>query len=79
MGCTPGKRVFSEAIYGKAPRYVSRERLELMPNREYELLMERLSGTRGRCTDFLVFADIVATINFKRTNDAHVWMGIRFQ
>jgi hypothetical protein len=78
MGCTPGKRVFS-AIYGKAPRYVSRKRLELTPDREYELLMERLSDTLGRCTDFFVFADIVATINFKRTNDAHGWIGIRFQ
>jgi hypothetical protein len=50
-----------------------------MPDREYELLMARLSGTRGRCTDFFVFAEIVATINFKRTNDAHGWMGSRFQ
>lgn len=71
--------VFSDAIYGKAPRYVSRERLRLMLDHEYELLMERLSGTRGECTNFFVFADTVATINFKGTNEAHGWMGIRFQ
>jgi hypothetical protein len=36
--------VFSDAIYGKAPRYVSRERLNLMLDHEYELLIARLSG-----------------------------------
>jgi hypothetical protein len=71
--------VFSDAIYGKAPRYVSRERLKLMLDHEYDLLMERLSGTRGERTNFFVFADTVTTINFKGTNEAHGWMGIRFQ
>jgi hypothetical protein len=52
--------VFSDAIYGNAPRYVSRERLTLMLDHEYELLMDRLSGTRGECTNFFVFADTVA-------------------
>lgn len=70
---------FSDAIYGKAPRYVSRERLGLMLDHEYELLLERLAGTRGDRTSFFVFADTVATKGFKGTNDAHGWMGIRFQ
>jgi hypothetical protein len=70
---------FSDAIYGKAPRYVSRERLTTMLNHEYSLLEERLAGTRGNRTAFFVFADTVATRSFKGDNDAHGWMGIRFQ
>jgi len=71
--------VFSDAIYGKAPRYVSRERLRLMLDHEYQLLLERLAATRGKETTFFVFADTVATKNFKGNNEAHGWMGIRFQ
>src|SRR5471032_1937302 len=71
--------VFSDAIYGKAPRYVSRERLKLMLDHEYELLVERLSATRGDRTNFFVFADTVATSNYKGTNEAHGWLGFRFQ
>ena len=70
---------FSDAIYGKAPRYVSRERLGLMLDHEYQLLIERLAGQRGDRTTFFVFADTVAARNFKGTNEAHGWMGIRFQ
>ena len=71
--------VFSDAIYGKAPRYVSRERLSTMLDHEYLLLQERLAEARGSRTSFFVFADTVATRNFKGDNDAHGWMGIRFQ
>ena len=38
---------FSDAIYGKAPRYVSRERLHTMLGHEYDLLAERLRAARG--------------------------------
>jgi hypothetical protein len=70
---------FSDAIYGKAPRYVSRERLALMLDHEYQLLIERLADKRGDRTTFFVFADTVATKSYKGNNDAHGWMGIRFQ
>jgi hypothetical protein len=70
---------FSDAIYGKAPRYVSRERLNLMLDHEFNLLIERLAKSRGGNSTFFVFADTVATINFKGDNEAHGWMGIRFQ
>jgi len=70
---------FSDAIYGKAPRYVSRERLEKMLDHEYGLLLERLSSSRGDRTNFFVFADTVSTINYQGTNEAHGWLGIRFQ
>src|SRR5277367_6433775 len=49
--------VFSDAIYGKAPRYVSRERLKLMLDHEYDLLLARLAASRGEQTTFFVFAD----------------------
>ncbi|MDD2763931.1 MAG: TonB-dependent receptor [Opitutaceae bacterium] len=71
--------VFSDAIYGKAPRYVSQERLTTMLDHEYHLLEERLAEARGSRTGFFVFADTVATRSFKGDNDAHGWMGIRFQ
>jgi len=70
---------FSDAIYGKAPRYVSRERLDLMLNHEFNLLRERLATQRGERTEFFVFADTVATKGYKGTNDAHGWLGVRFQ
>jgi hypothetical protein len=70
---------FSDAIYGKAGRYVSRERLELMLDLEYDLLIERLKTVRGERTTFFVFADTVAAKSFKGTNEAHGWMGVRFQ
>ena len=70
---------FSDAIYGKAPRYVSRERLGTMLDHEYQLLDERLGAARGDRSTFFVFADTVAARNFKGTNDAHGWMGVRFQ
>jgi hypothetical protein len=71
--------VFSDAIYGKSPRYVCRERLNLMLDHEYGLLVERLSAIRADRTNFFVFADTVATSNHQETNDAHGWLGIRFQ
>src|SRR5580704_16114927 len=47
----------SDAIYGHADRYVSRERLETMLDREYSLLIERLNEKRGAHTKFFVFAN----------------------
>jgi hypothetical protein len=70
---------FSDAIYGKPARYVSRERLGLMLEHEYELLIERLKTVRGDRSAFFVFANTVAARNFKGTNECHGWMGIRFQ
>lgn len=70
---------FSDAIYGKSPRYVSRERLGLMLDHEYTLLIERLGEKRGDNTTFFVFADTVAARNYKGTNECHGWLGMRFQ
>src|SRR4051812_28488736 len=70
---------FSDAIYGKAPRYVSHERLHTMLEHEYHLLKERLSEKRGDRTKFFVFADTVVAKSFKGPQDGHGWLGVRFQ
>lgn len=72
---------FSDAIYGKDPhgRYVSQSRLLKMLEKEFRLLEERLSDTRGKDHAFFVFADTVAALNYQKTNDAHGWLGVRFQ
>jgi hypothetical protein len=70
---------FSDAIYGPSERYVSRQRLQTMLDHEYELLLERLYNRRGSRTSFFVFANTVAARSFRRQDDAHGWLGIRFQ
>ena len=72
-------KVVSDEIYGAGTRYVSRERLMAMLDREYRLLLQRLDVSRGRNTRFFAFADTVATRNFKGDNEQHGWLGIRFQ
>jgi hypothetical protein len=71
--------IISDAIYGHAERYVSRQRLETMLDHEYGLLQERLAEKRGATTRFFVFADTVAARSYSRHDDAHGWLGIRFQ
>jgi hypothetical protein len=69
----------SDAIYGKADRYVSRRRLFTMLDHEYALLVERLNEKRGATTRFFVFAETVAAQSFHPRDECHGWMGIRFQ
>ncbi len=69
----------SDAIYGAAGRYVSRQRMETMLDYEYRLMTERLAPVRGETTRFFVFADTVATKSYTRKDNFHGWMGIRFQ
>jgi hypothetical protein len=69
----------SDAIYGAAGRYVSRQRMETMLDYEYRLMTERLAETRGADTRFFVFADTVATKSYTRKENWHGWMGVRFQ
>ena len=76
--CAYDKKI-SDEIYGAGTRYVSKERLVAMLDREYNLLLDRLGPTRGKDARFFVFADTVATRNFHGTNEPHGWVGIRFQ
>lgn len=69
---------FSDAIYGKSERYVCEEKLMSMLNREYSLLSQRLTH-RVKRSHFFAFANTVETINYKRTNEGHGWIGLRFQ
>jgi hypothetical protein len=70
---------FSDAIYGTADRYVSRNRLQTMLDHEYKLLIERLDEKFGSERTFFVFADTVAARSFKQHNESHGWLGVRFQ
>src|SRR5437762_13142255 len=70
---------FSDAIYGPAQRYVSRVRLQTMLDHEYNLLIERLDRKFGAEKTFFVFADTVAARSFKKRNESHGWLGVRFQ
>lgn len=70
---------FSDAIYGPTDRYVSRVRLGTMLDHEHKLLIERLDQTLGAQRLFFVFADTVAARSFKQHNEAHGWLGVRFQ
>ena len=69
----------SDAIYGPAERYVSRDRLSAMLDHEYSLLLERLDEKRGSTTTFFAFANTVATRSHSRQEDGHGWIGVRFQ
>lgn len=69
----------SDAIYGEAKRYVSRERLEAMLDHEFSLNLERLGEARGDSVSFFAFADTVVARSFKGGNECHGWMGVKFQ
>ncbi len=72
---------YSDFIYGaeESGRYVCEPRLMKMLNREFNLLIQRLQNIRSPETLFFAFADTVTTINFKKTNNGHGWIGVRFQ
>lgn len=69
----------SDDIYGKARRYVSRERLEQMLGREYELVVNRLRDVRPPGTAFFAYAATVTAKSYKGDNECHGWVGIRTQ
>jgi hypothetical protein len=72
---------FSNALYGLSPsgRYVSKERLLQMLDHEFPSLVDLLREKRHPQTRFFAFANTVATLNFRKDNESHGWMGIRFQ
>ncbi len=69
----------SDEIYGKAGAYVSRERLEQMLGREYDLLLKRLKDSRPITTQFFSYAATVTARSFKQKNECHGWLGIETQ
>lgn len=69
----------SDDLYGAGSRYVSKQRLEAMLDREWKQLLDRLQPACAPDTRFFAFANTVAARNFAGTNECHGWMGIRFQ
>jgi hypothetical protein len=69
----------SDAVYGKAGRYVSMSRLQAMLDLEFELNLERLDIERGDSTAFFAFADTVAARSYQGGTECHGWMGVKFQ
>ncbi len=70
---------FSDERYGQGTRYVSRERLQSMLDREFQSLQGSLRAARGSEVRFFAFADTVAARNFKGDNEQHGWVGVRFE
>ena len=72
---------FSDKLYNKnrEGRYVSEGRLQKMLDTEYSELTTLLKDLRKPDTTFFSFANTVETLNFSKTNDAHGWMGVKFQ
>ncbi len=72
---------FSDKLYNKnrEGRYVSEGRLQKMLHTEFSELTALLGRERDQETAFFSFANTVETINFNKSNDAHGWMGVKFQ
>ena len=69
----------SDAIYGKADRYVSKGRLQAMLDHEFKLNVDRLGDQRGDETAFFAFADTVVARSYRGGNECHGWVGVEFQ
>ena len=73
---------FSDSIYGKedSGRYVSEGRLSKMLDKEYALVIKRVSDQRPKNSVYFAFADTVKARSYARPSDeCHGWMGICFQ
>lgn len=72
---------FSDEIYGRCDRYVSRQRLMAMLDHEFSILQQRLDGKRGETTTFFALADTVRARGFRDVDSSACqgWMGVRFQ
>jgi hypothetical protein len=69
----------SDDLYGAGSRYVSRQRLDAMLDREWTQLLNQLAKSRGSQTRFFSFVDTVSVRNYAGTNEPHGWLGLRFQ
>lgn len=72
--------IVSDEIYGKATRYVSRQRMCAMLEHEFPMLVQRLNAKRGTTTTFFTLADTVRAKSYRDTKEeCHGWIGLRFQ
>ncbi len=74
-------KTYSDKFYNnnQPGRHVSEDRLKKMLKKEFDELISVLSDKKDYDTRFFAFADTVETLNFKKTNKGHGWLGVRFQ
>ncbi len=74
-------KIFSDRMYNqnKPGRYVSEGRLLKMLNTEFSELTKLLLEKKAPDTRFFSFANTVSTLNFKKDNYSHGWLGVHFQ
>lgn len=72
---------FSDSIYGvqSGGRYVSKPRVEAMLEKEFNLVVDRVSNSRPSNSRFFSYAATVSAKSFKRKNECHAWCGVRVQ
>ena len=73
---------FSDSLYNqgnKSGRYVSEGRLRKMLEKEYAELDLHLAKQDESSQRIFAFANTVETINFRKDNQGHGWVGIRFR
>lgn len=73
--------IFSDAIYGEEEnkRYVTENRLKKMLDKEFELVLERVSNARPSTSTYFAFADTVTARSFSQRGECHGWLGIKLQ
>ncbi len=69
----------SDDIYGPVDRYVSRNRLMQMLEKEFNQVVSRLSSVRPKNTTYFAYAATVTARSFKQKNECHGWVGLRLQ
>ncbi len=72
---------FSDAIYGvqEDRRYVCNSRVKAMLDKEFNLVIDRVSTIRSSASCYFSYAATVAAKSFKGDNECHAWCGIRLQ
>ncbi|NVK31196.1 MAG: TonB-dependent receptor [Gammaproteobacteria bacterium] len=69
----------SDSIYGKAGRYVSRERVHQMLDYEFKQCVEILTPVRPKLSTYFSYAATVTARSFKGGNECHGWIGVKLQ
>jgi hypothetical protein len=72
---------FSDGIYGVKEdlRYVSKARLESMPEHEFDFIVSRILEQRPGSSRYFVFANTVSAQGFNKRSACHGWPGTRLQ
>ena len=74
-------KTFSDHLYnqGQSGRYVSLNRLEKMLEAEYNELVKLLNDKRNDKLRFFSFANTVEILNYRKSNQGHGWLGMKFE